>query len=137
MRMSFLAFRTFLIFSAVNLSCAYDDMKTKLIGKWEFESVSTVLNEQFSHEPYSHQCLWKKDYLEFLENEVLKSFDHDTICNADILEGSWKLKKNKLTLTGAEIPTILYEIVALDSLKLKIIHHNPEYSIKLNLRQIN
>lgn len=122
----------------MNLSCVYDkkNVENTLIGKWEFESLSTVFKEQFSHKPYPHQCLLKKDFLEFLENDILKSFDFDTTCKADILEGKWRLNKDELTLIGSDIPTIMYKVVVIDSSTLKITHHNSEYSISLNLKRI-
>ncbi len=81
------------------LNCEELEMKENIVGKWLFikEMIDGV--EQKDDD---NSCPAKKDYLEFLVNNIFKSVDYNQDCKEDIDESIWEIDGNLLSLKDKE-----------------------------------
>lgn len=80
-----------------------------IIAKWQPEKlvpVIQVVGEISSMEfVYPHKANCDKDYIEFLENNISKTFQHQDDCSVTFTEQTWSKNENTITFTmlGTEI----------------------------------
>jgi hypothetical protein len=118
----------FLAFTAVSItSCSSDDdnAEVSIFGKWYNNREAETENGQIVWVAYQNECAGKRDYFEFLQNNILKDVYHSdfTNCEADEDLISWTRNGNTITVDGET-----GEIVLLNNTTLQVKFTDPEVS---------
>lgn len=116
-----------IFFTSSFISCSKDDNPsvipaTSIEGKWQFSKNGTVFNDQEFLVDYEHGQGCTKDYLDFLPNSVLKTYNHDdqSNCETIITTGAWTKIDNTLLLKSFGEEDINAEILELTATNLKV-----------------